>query len=304
MARVPAHRALDPRSVRSWLTPGRVLAWGTVTVLLAWLLVGSPLSPVSETRASALLAGGRAVEAGELYERIALYHPLPEVRWRSWMNASMVWMVDAKDPNRARSCLMYLIESDAPADVRAAAWDRLAWLLAGPLNQASEASNAWKMAYEADEDAERAGFRLASSARAMTEAGHADEAYAIWDKVARRFDDRRAESRLAQAHILLGKGRLGLAQTHFKQVKESEPDAVTEAIAQEGLVAVEERMERLKSTLNQLESRDIPLELRRRIEKAEQNPAAHEIEAAPDEKAGAEEKVGAASDEKAEAQKP
>jgi tetratricopeptide (TPR) repeat protein len=275
---------MSPLSTTRLLTVPRILLWGSVLILSAWLAVTSPLSPLALRRAETLLIAGRAVEAADLFERVAVFYPDPDVRVEAWMQAAMIWMVDRPDPHRARSCLLQVIESPHASDaLRATAWERLALVLAGPLNQPSEASNAWKMAYDTAPDDPRSTLRLEAAARTMTEAGHPDDAYAMWDKVARHDPDRKAAVKLAQAQILLTKSRLGQAQQHFKAAVEAGDDSPLADLAREGKVAVEDRMERLKSTMIEFESRDIPLELKKRIEAAEKKPAAHEIEENPTE---------------------
>lgn len=263
---------------RRLLTWPRVVGWGAVLGLGLFLVVWTPLSPLALTRADVLLALGRAGEAGELYEQVGLRNVLPELRREGWMRAALVWMVDQPDPLRARTCVQQVLQdAEAPEAQRALAWERLGRLLGGPLARADEAAGAWRMAYETAPDDPSAGLRLVNSARVMTEAGHSDEAHAVWERVARRFAEHRTEAKLAQADILLSKGRLGQAREAFKAAQEAAEVEADKALASEGREVVEERMERLKTALSALESRDLPPDLRARLEKAERAPA-HEIQ--------------------------
>lgn len=262
----------DPRRGRLVTLP-RVLAWGTAGVLALALVTWTPLSPLSLVRADALLALGRAEEAGALYEQIGLRCVDRGVRREAWMRAQLVWVVDAPDRLRARTCAQQVIQDDeaAPA-LRALAWERLGRLLETSFQWPEEAAGAWRMAYETAPDDPRAGDRLVASAWIMTEAGHADEAHAVWDRVARRFEAHRAEARLAQADILFSKGRLGQAREAYKAAGEAAVIEADRALAREGEELVLERMERLRSALSALEERDLPAELRERLERAEREP--------------------------------
>ena len=118
---------MSPLSTTRLLTVPRILLWGSVLILSAWLAVTSPLSPLALRRAETLLIAGRAVEAADLFERVAVFYPDPDVRVEAWMQAAMIWMVDRPDPHRARSCLLQVIESPHASDaLRATAWERLA----------------------------------------------------------------------------------------------------------------------------------------------------------------------------------
>lgn len=268
----------DPRTRRRLLTWPRLLGWGLVLGLAAFLVGWTPLSPLALSRADVLVAAGRFEEAGQLYEQVGLRNLVAEVRREGWMRATLVWMTDHRDPLRARTCAQQILQDAEATDAqRALAWERLGRLLAGPLARPEEAAGAWRMAYETAPEDPQAGERLVASARVMTEAGHADEAHAVWEKVARRFEQHRAEARLAQADILLAKGRLGQAREAYKGAIEAAQIEADKALASEGREVVEERMERLRTALSALEARDLPPELKARLEKAERAPA-HEIQ--------------------------
>lgn len=261
----------DPRSA-STITLGKLLfpelnrarlvAWGSVLLLLVIALWRSPVSPFALDRADALLLSGHTQSALAHLDAASRYNPLPGVRDDALMRAAMGWAIDGADDVQARARLLRLIRKPGVSpELRAEAWERLGHLQLTRFDAAEDASSAYRQAFDAAPDAPRADVRLMDAARARLEAGDADGAHHLWERVARRYPAHRARAYIAQAAILFGKGKMHSALDRYEAALKAAEDDASLQVAKLGVAACNDRMGRIEAALAEIEASGIPGDL-------------------------------------------
>jgi tetratricopeptide (TPR) repeat protein len=267
MSRRPSNANLSglrPLAFAQWsmagLHRGRVLAaLLSGAAILAFL--HAPVSPVALSRADAARVAGDPEGAVAAYDAIARLHPVADVRRRALRRAAGVLAGELARPGDARVRLERLARTGLPPSELGAVRDEIGAFL-GVEGQLHEASRAYRLAYEADPNAEEAGDRLLAAARAAADAGDLAAAEPIWAQAARAMPERAARVALDRADALLAAGDAQSALTAYRAAVALARDPQLAAVAQLGAAACLERFGALDEALAALDAADLPDALR------------------------------------------
>lgn len=248
-----------PKRLSSFVPLARPLLWTLVGALTAFVLWWTPVSPLALARGDVLLGQGDPHAAVAHFDRVARLNPIIDLQRAARRRSADIMRTTLRDPLGARLRIRQIAEdADLLAAERAVAWEQLGELLHISFNDAAGAAGAYRMAYDSAPRDERAADRLVASARATESTGELDDAHHAWDRVARKFPDRRADARLSQASLLLGRGRISQALGLFDKALDADPSPTTRAIAERGAQTCKERLGVMETALAELLLPELP----------------------------------------------
>jgi tetratricopeptide (TPR) repeat protein len=258
---MPIHRdPFETRGASAGLSR-RLLGAGVAVAAVVGLWF-SPVSPLGLERGDVLVGVGDVEGAALHYARVGRFSPFAAQRHEARLRAAMLWSADAGQPERARDELRALAgDDDVPAPLRALAWERLAMLLGGPLDEPGEAASAWSAAHDAAPEAPAAASRLIEAARARGQSGDHDAAFKLWERVAKKYPQERALALVNQAAVMLGKGRMRSALNSYEEAIELAARRGQESVLQVarlGASTCKERLGAIEAALADAEAADLP----------------------------------------------
>ena len=267
MSRRPSNAnlaGLRPVALTRWsmagLSRGRVLL---VALAAAVVLAGlhAPVSPVALSRADAARVAGDPEGAVAAYDAIARLHPVADVRRRALRRAAGVLAGELARPGDARVRLERLARTGLPTAELAEVREEIGAFLRVE-GQLREASRAYRLAYDAEPNAEAAGDRLLAAARAAADGGDLTAAEPLWAEAARAMPERAARVALDRADALLASGDAQSALTAYRAAVALARDPQLAAVAQLGAAACLERFGALDEALAAVDAADLPDALR------------------------------------------
>jgi tetratricopeptide (TPR) repeat protein len=244
----------------------RTAGWAVLLVGVLGICWWSPRSPVALERGDVLVGLDRTADAAAHYDAVAEHNPLQRIRHRAAFRAAALWSIELSEPGRAKARLEALGDDEAmPGPVRARALAEVGELLLTTFDDPASAARAFKLAYDLDPTAGEAADRLGRAARAQEIDGKPEEAHRTWALVSRHFPARKAEARINQAAILLGKGQLSQALEAYEDAIAAATDEEDRQAARIGATACRERQARIEAALAAIEAEQpegLPVEVR------------------------------------------
>jgi len=246
---------------RWWLSAaGGVLGVAALGALL-WLLPGSP---VTLWRADAALGSHAADQAVALYDDVGQNGWWTTLQTTALRRSAALLSTELAEPAQARERLEHVLALtpfEGHQAERAELRERIGELLLDERDLAG-AARAYVAAVAADPQGQAAGRRLVLAARTASEAGEAELAAQLWERVAQEHPQHTATARLAQGRAALRAGQTQQAHRLFSQALEHGGGPDLQAAARLGVATCLERLGSLDEAIAEIDLVDLPGEVR------------------------------------------
>ncbi|MGC6494733.1 MAG: hypothetical protein ACON5B_17985 [Myxococcota bacterium] len=236
------------------MTVVRGALWVSAAAVMGWLGWMSPLSPHALAEAHRLVQQERGSAALVHLDRVARWNPWRDTRINAATMSAQLLLIEEEAPSLARTRLTGVAEVEQlSAEERAAVMASLGHAILDAGGDRAEASSAFLAAYDAARDAAGASLHLVAAAQALEAADEVDRAYQVWERLARRHRDARPRARVAQASILLGRGKVTSARRRYEEaVSLIAPDDPLYTVARLGVATCLEREGMLQEAITEM----------------------------------------------------